>query len=201
MSSGIPQLLNQVTGVANTVALLTADVLVLIGASKYVWGIYISGTQTPVVIPDTILSVDFNNEWAIPDYPVEQGSFAQYNKISTPYNAKVRMAKGSPTSGLGGVNARSTFLSALEAAAASTNLYDVRTPEKIYRNANILSYSYSRTTSNGAAMIVADIALMEVRTTAVVQFQNVAAPSAANSQTVQTFPVTNPDITITALPT
>ena len=79
------------------------------------------------------------------------------------------------------------FLTTLEAASASLDLYNVAMPELVYPNCNIEMYGFRRTAENGATLIVVDIGLQEIRQTATQTFSNTATPVAADQ--VNTGPV------------
>ena len=156
MANGIPALLNQVGNVINTAVLLTADAaLVMNSFLGPQWGI-IDGV-TPIITPDSIASFGYRNEYLITDAPMEQGSFQSINKVATPYEARVTMTKG------GSEAERSQFLNDIANLVKSTNLHSVLTPEITYLNANIVSYEYRRTSTNGVGLLTVDIILKEVR--------------------------------------
>jgi hypothetical protein len=94
--------------------------------------------------------------------------------VTMPFDARVRMTKG-------GTDAeRSSFLDAVDAAADSLNLYGVVMPDVTYENANIVNYSYQRTSTNGVGLLTVDLWLLEIRETATAAFSNTAAPSGAD---------------------
>lgn len=149
------------------------------------WGIFKDGQA--VITPDTVVSFDYRQDWLISDYPLEEGAFESYDKVNTPFDARVRMATG------GSLEARQEFLNALEAISSTLDLYDVATPEKIYTSVNVGHVDYSRASTNGVGILNADIWLRQIRVTATVQFTNTKSPGAASSQnggTVQTQPAT-----------
>jgi hypothetical protein len=174
MANGIPSLLGQVTSVVNDVTLVVADaanVLAMFGFPQ--WGIF-NDDGSLALQPDSIISVDFKRDWKLPNYPQEEGAFESYNKVTMPFDARMRMTKG-------GTDAeRSAFLDAVDSAADSLTLYQVVMPEVSYPSANIVNYSYQRTSTNGVGLLTVDIWLLEVRVTATAAFANTAAPSGAD---------------------
>lgn len=142
------------------------------------WGIYTKDGKL-LVEADTVMEVAYKQASRISNYPVQAGSFASYNKVATPYEATVLLSKGGGLTALGAISSvlsgggiagqsekeRSDFLTKIELAANSLELYHVVTPEKIYTNANIQSYDYQRSQSNGARRIEVRINLIEVRET------------------------------------
>jgi hypothetical protein len=177
MANGIPPLLNQATSAANVVILLAADALLIARlinpASKIQWGIF-SGLL-PVIVPDSIVSFDFKNEWHLPTAPQENGAFQSYNKVATPFEPRVTMTKG------GSESDKHEFLNKLESVAAALTLYTVVTPTRTYENVNITHYDYHRTATNGVGLLTVDVYMQEVRVAPPPAFTNTAQPSGANS--------------------
>lgn len=153
------------------------------------WGIYLESKQ--VIVADSVAALHYRKEYRISDYPQEQGAFESYNKVTMPYDIRLRMTKG------GNLIDRQAFIAAVDKAAATLNLYDIITPEKTYIGANIAHVDYVRQADRGAGLIVVDISLIEIRATVTAQFSNTAKPSGAtpvNNGTVQTKP-TSPYVT------
>ena len=125
-------------------------------AYKDVWGIFDSALK-PVFDVDTCVEVGYKGETKVSQFPVERGSFANYNKVQEPYQIRLQLAVG------GDGRRIQAFLQALEIAKNSTNLYVVQTPEKLYLDACMTGYNYKRTATNGRNMITADIELVEIR--------------------------------------
>lgn len=162
------------------------------------WGIF-SGFGAPLLIGDSVVAVDYRREYRISDYPVEEGGFGSYDKVSDPYDVRVTIAvsgKGDLLSNLatGGAlgaiftgtdnatAARSQFLNKLERAAASLDLVQVLTPESTYTDLNIVHHDYRREARSGAALITVDVWLREVRMTATAAFTSTQDPSGADTQ-------------------
>lgn len=141
---GVPQL-NRANNVINTLTLLTRALSAIIGSggTAFTWGIYDSNNNR-VVTPDNIIGVDNRNEWDVSDYPVEQGSFASYNKVLLPFETSVRMTKGKS------LTDRKALLDQIAAIAGDTNKYTIITPERSYINCNVLRYEVTRRGPGGA---------------------------------------------------
>jgi len=103
------------------------------------------------------VGVQYGKETRVSDFPVEQGSFASYNKVETPAEPTVTMSFD------GSEDKRANFLNVLDAACKSTALYSVVTPEVKYIGYTITRYSYQRYASHGATLLIVDIALREIR--------------------------------------
>ena len=112
-------------------------------------------------MPDTIVSLDYKRDYRITDAQMEKGAFESYNKVQKPYSVSLRMAKGGTESD------KQNFLAWVEDRAASLDLYDVITPEKIYTDCNIEGFSLHRSAQDGAGLIVVDINFTEIRETVV----------------------------------
>lgn len=154
---------------------------------QYAWGIY-DQSNTAVIVPDSFVSFEYSKEYRISNYPLEQGAFQSYNKVEAPYMSRVSMTKG------GSNGDRSAFMDTLDAIAASTDLYNIITPEKTYINANITHVEYRRTSQNGRTLITAEITLEQVRTSATVALSNSKAPAASglhDNGAVQPIPLSN----------
>ena len=174
IAPGVPPLLRNPLAPIVTTALLVADaVLSIIGLFGNQWGIFQNGI--PVIVPDTVATVEYKQAWLISDYPVEEGAFQSYDKVQTPFEATIRMAVGGSTAD------RQVFLEDVAAIAGTFDLYDVVTPDAIYQSANVVSYDYRRTAHEGLGLLVVDIRLVEVRVTATTQFSNTQSPSGANT--------------------
>ncbi len=158
---GVPQLLraavpaNIALPVLGTGAALTQLGLALFATPR--WGIFdLQGNQ--LVFPDSVIDFGFRNAYSLPTFPVQDGSFANYNKVSTPVDIVVRMSIG------GSEAQRTEFIETLDRLAATTDLYRVLTPEKVYDGYNIERVEVIRRGTQGAFYIEgADVYLKEIR--------------------------------------
>lgn len=177
MPFGIPPLLNQASQAVATGGLLVADAAAVVNLffSTAQWGLFADGE--PVIEPDSIISVEFKRDWRVVDYPMEKGAFESYNKVTLPFDARVKMTKG------GTAAQREAFLEQVEAIAGTTDVYDVVTPEKTYIGTNIVHWDYRREANRGVGLITVDLWLLEIRQTVVPVYTTTATP---------TTPVSNP---------
>ena len=140
------------------------------------WGIL---TQPPelkqVFDVDSCVSMSYASSSKVSMFPIEQGSFAHYNKVQEPFTAKVQLAVGGDSTRM------ESFLVALEAAKNSITLYCVVTPEETYTSVSITDYSYQRTATAGKKMILADISLTEIRQVATNSYGTAKATSKIKS--------------------
>ncbi|MBI1213618.1 MAG: hypothetical protein GC190_19340 [Alphaproteobacteria bacterium] len=149
-------------------------------AGKPKWGIYKDGALALEV--DSIISLDFGQEYIIADYPIERGGFESYDKVNSPFDITLRVSKsGSPQD-------RAAFIQALDKITASMDLLAILSPEKTYPSVNVRRLDYRRTAQEGAGRIVADLPFVEIRETGEAAFVDTKSPAGAktkNNGTVQ----------------
>lgn len=151
---GLPNLAEDVSDLFSEVIALTSDVIG-VGGSPSQWGIFLNGN--PVVLADNVVSLEYKQDFSISNYPVEQGSFASYNKVQRPSEVRLRFSTG------GSVADRQAFLDSIAAIIGDTNLYDVVTPEETYSNQNLIRQGYVRHANEGLGLVVVDVSCQEVR--------------------------------------
>lgn len=156
---------------------------------------------TPVLTPDNVLSLEWRGEERISDFPVQNGQFVSFNKVAVPYDLRmvvtcqglnlVQEALASVTQILdqalgqlglafGQPMSRDAFLRQLDAMLASTDLYNVVTPDKVYQNVNLVSYNHSKKSDEGGTLIIAELLFREVRESVSASYSN---PIASASET------------------
>jgi hypothetical protein len=152
---GVPAVLFAAgTGAGIILAAADAIPFPLVGAGSP-WGLYFGGEQ--VIQADTVLAVDYKEDWVIADYPIERGGFESYNKVATPFDVRLVFAAGGTEAN------RTELLNSIAAIIGDLELYDVVTPEAVYENVNVIHYDYRRTTQSGLGMLVVSIFCQEVR--------------------------------------
>lgn len=162
--------------VLTNVGLSLGGAALINGVFGKVWGI-VNEFGIPVVLADTVLGMNYDAGSSISKYPVEQGSFASFNKVNAPSMATVQMAKGS-----GGVLERGLFLAQLEGLLKSTLSFHIITPEYVYLNYQIIGINHARTAQDGATMITVNLDLEEVLEAKVdYSIEEVKNPSDANT--------------------
>lgn len=171
---GVPQLA-RLLGVVPFLgpALLSADDPAVAGlVSPPQWGIF-DQDGNEVAVSDAVVEVEFMKEYRVSDYPQEPNSFASYNKVEMPYDATVALARS------GSDEDRTAFLTAIDDACASLDLYVVAMPELTYINANLVGYRFQRRSYQGVTLVVAEIRLRQIRISGAADFSNTASPSGA----------------------
>lgn len=186
---GVPTLLRAATGAALPAVnglLINAGLGALaLALAPPAWGVF-DDSGAPVAIADTVRALDYHGDSRISDYPQEEGSFESYNKVLLPYAARVALTCGRTEQD------RAIFLSSLEDARRSTDLYSIVTPEIVYNNANITGLNYRRETKNGATMLTVELLIEEVRVTATAAFADVKNAAAADTQSQGQVQATDP---------
>lgn len=152
----VPNFKGLVSGAVNAAIGLGGAALINAIFGNY-WGVF-NEFGIPILLADNVVSLKYTNTAKVSQTPIEQGSFASYNKVNDPYKATVQLTKGS-----GSTSARGAFLAQIEALAASTLKFHVITPEFVYTNAAIVGYDLAREASDGAQLIKVNLHLEEIR--------------------------------------
>lgn len=111
----------------------------------------------PVLNVTSYLSIDIRNEARVVSAPVEEGSFATYNKTLTPLEVSLSIGIQGDDSTL------QDALDTLNTLQAGTQLVNVVTPNAEYTSLNVESYNYTRKRENGLGVLFVDISLLEVK--------------------------------------
>lgn len=188
LGPGVPILLRAPGALAYVApVLLLADALGL-GSLFFgpQWGIF-RPDGSPFAIPDSVFSVDFRREFRLADYPIEKGGFRNYDKVAVPYEGRVRFACGVDRPG---------FLTALDSAVASLELFDVVTPDFVYPSVNLIHYDLTRKADSGKTLLLVDVWVQEVRILETGKYTKTTTPEGAsttNAGTVQSQPAVLPN--------
>lgn len=149
------------------------------------WGIF-SEAGAPLLLGSSVKAFDYKNDANVASFPIEQGAFANYNKVQTPWDARVSFTVGAGLLGAigGGTANRAAFLATCERLLIATTLVVVLTPEVTYPSANIVHYDYRRTNREGVSLLTVDVWVQQIRQTAVRAFSQAggtAQPSGAET--------------------
>lgn len=128
--------------------------LVGLGLLPPEWGIFDNKTSKSVVTFSTVKSVEYRQDWSVSDYPVERGAFESYNKVQTPYEARVTFVAG-------GFGATQDLLDSVAAIVGTLKLYDVVTPERTFTKANVTHWDFRRAMPIGICEV--SVHLVEIR--------------------------------------
>jgi hypothetical protein len=179
LSPGVPfvnRLIDQAFPTSKPATTDAADVAQQAAATPQ-WGVFLPD-GTNVLNPDSCFALDdFNHEFRLSTFPIEEGSFSTFNKVATPFEGRFIFNKGGPQT------ERTTFLQTLETVVADTNLYILATPELTYPNVNIPRYRLRRRADAGFQLISVEVVVQEVRVAAPPKFSNTADPTAQTATT------------------
>lgn len=162
----------------------------MVGTAR-TWTVADDESGQPLLEFDAFLGLDYAQDAKVPQQPIEQGSFAAYNKVGSPYLVKVTLAKN------GNASTLKAFADALEGLTRGMQLVSVVTPERVYRSANVTSLRWQRTTETGVDRLIAELGLEEIRQVAPVYqsmppdtVRNPADAGSKNGGKRQTSPAT-----------
>lgn len=142
------------------------------------WGVY-NQFGVPILLADTVYSLQYNNVSQVAQAPLERGTFTSYNKVQNPYKATVTLIRGGASPA-----ARGAFIGQLEALSRSTLLFHVVTPDYVHRNAAIIGFDYARESQAGARMIAANLHVEEIRETSL-YYETIETANPEDSPVVQ----------------
>lgn len=149
------------------------------------WTLLDEGGMTAVSFT-SFLDIDYTNEGKALSYPVEQGGFANYNKVESPLGISVTLA----TQGLD--SDFEYILERLDEYKGKAVKLSVVTPSALYESMTLETYSYRRTQDAGAGMLVVELSLVEVRevetqvtTTVITKPKNPTSSSTVNTGKTQ----------------
>ncbi len=184
---GVPPLARKLGSVAlASLPLLSSTVANFLGAGQpsEKWGI-IDSSYNFVVLADSVVKMDFDRPMQVSSFPVEQGTFASYNKVHVPYTGNISLAKG------GNDSDRAQFFAATNSVEESLESYYIATPEGTFGPITIDRVSYERSASNGATLIVAHMRFTQIRITPPVQYSNATATKSLVPQSSLSSPLTS----------
>jgi hypothetical protein len=173
LAAGVPALALPITTVPPVLA--TADGSFPAELLGPAWGIF-DGTGALAVEADSCVSFDFGQEFKTSTYPIEDGGFASYNKVATPFQPRVTLTKG------GGPAERAAFQAQINAVIQSLALYTVVTPDAIYPSVSLVRQAFRRTSQNGVTLLSVDLWLEEIRIVAAAGFSNTQSPTSQDPQ-------------------
>lgn len=139
---------------------------------------------TPVTA--STVEFDFAQDWPISNYPQENGAFQAYNKVTLPFDVRLRLAAG------GSDTIRQSFLNTVLAIGNSLALFDVVTPEITFTSVNCTHVDWRRTAHEGVKLIKADLWFKQIPVTASAQFTNTKSPQDSGTQALGVVQPTTP---------
>jgi hypothetical protein len=159
---------NQFSGLVTSALSTLSDIASIIGVPGLV----------PVVA--STVSFDFAQDWPISNYPQEQGAFQSYNKVTLPYDIKLRMTCQ------GDEATRQAFLNTCIAIAnaPAPTVFDIQTPEIVFTSCSATHISWRRESDHGATLIVVELWFQKIAVTSSTTFENTQQPGDASPQSL-----------------
>lgn len=125
---------------------------------------------------DGIMDIDVKNESKVLTSPIEKSSFAAYNKVETPLDVVITGASQQDGA------AQSAILDTLNKLVSGAELVDIVTPTAVYLKMTLESYSYKRTATDGASLLVVELHAIEVREVETTRVTKTKRASSAKTQ-------------------
>jgi len=170
MSLGIPALYQNFQ-IAATSILTTVSFIKSIGQESKIYSL-VDKDGNNVLKWDSCVSFTYDNSYTISDAPQEEGAFISYNKVSSPFIIKTR---GTSLD----ANDRKTFVEQADTILASLEIYDFITPERVYRNCNVVAITHAKTAQSSYSIAAIDFIIHEVVLNNLTRTDETATPSGA----------------------
>lgn len=153
-----------------------------------------SSTSSKIAVQiDSLRELDYRKETQVSDYRLETGSFASYNKVRLPDMVMISLTRG------GNQESRKVFMTWLENNVNLTSVFDIVTPEIVYKNMTLEAYEIRRTAKDGgASLIVADCMFRKILNADPIYYSTKPA-STANAQSANDVPTTTPQRVVPAV--
>lgn len=135
----------------------------------------------PNIVPVTASTVEFEfgQDFPISNYPQEQGAFQAYDKVTLPFDVKMKLACG------GSQANRQAFLTTCLGIANSFALFDVVTPEITFTSVNCTHIDINpRSARAGVSLLRVDLWFLEIPVSAQANFLNTQQPGDAGTQSI-----------------
>lgn len=142
----------------------------------------------PNIVPVTASTVEFefSQDFPLSNYPQELGAFQSYNKVTMPFDVKLKFAAGGSTS------LRQGFVNTCLAIANSMSKFDVVTPETIFTSVNCTHIDFHRSAKRGNTLIQIDLFFQQINEISATQFSNTLSPTASGQQSIGNVQAQNP---------
>lgn len=161
-----------ISGISNVAATAMGF---LTGANSNEFSLIDSETGLSAFDFDALIQFEVRAEGYVVSAPIEQGSFASYNKVDSPNYIEVQLAKQGTDDVL---QAALKTLDNLQTTASKVNLI---TPVAEYENYTLESYDFSMTQREGLGVLYVRLHLIEIREVSA-QYSDTKSISAANAK-------------------
>lgn len=150
---------------------------------NYNYDVFIQSTQEGLfgadIDPDSVLEMNCTSESEATSEPIEKGNFASFYKTNSPDTISLVFSFNSDDA------RQNAALDKIEERKKSYELISILTPTHLYEDMTILTYSYSRTNSDGMTLLVLQVDFQKVKqvaiNTGVAQYKNVTSASKKNT--------------------
>jgi hypothetical protein len=157
LPDGVPPLLSGINRIAGAVIQLRAIAQIFkdfLFGTQETWGIFFNGKL--LIDFDGIQALSYTSTSTIPTHQIEKGSFSSYNKTFQPFTIPLTGIK------TGSHEAISQTIFRLDELVRSIQLVTVVTPERVYKDCSVTSFSYTRDSNSGASILKCMVTLTEV---------------------------------------
>lgn len=111
----------------------------------------------PVIVFTSMLDLSVTSDSALPEEPIEQGSFATYNRTLYSDRLEVKLA-------IEGDNAElQRAQDTLKALKSGTDIFSLVTPDYEHKNLTLEGYDYTRDTTASSGILIVTLRLKEIR--------------------------------------
>ena len=121
------------------------------------WMLNDNKTGKAIVTFTSFIDADIKDEAKVVSGPIEKGSFASYNKVESPLEAKVTLGIS------GSISTLQNALDSLKRYANSTDLVDLVTPTSEYESLNLERFDYQLKRETGHGALYVSLSLVEIR--------------------------------------
>lgn len=150
---------------------------------NYKYDVYMQDTQEGLfgadLEADSVLEMNYTSESEATSEPIEKGNFASFYKTNSPDTISLVFSFNSDDA------RQNAALDKIEQRKKGYELISILTPTHLYEDMTILTYSYSRTNSDGMTLLVLQVDFQKIKqvavNTGVAQYKNVTSASKKNT--------------------
>lgn len=150
---------------------------------NYKYDVFMQDTQEGLfgadIEPDSVLEMNYTSESEATSEPIEKGNFASFYKTNSPDTISIVFSFNSDDA------RQNAALDKIEERKKGYELISILTPTHLYEDMTILTYSYSRTNSDGMTLLVLQVDFQKIKqvavNTGVAQYKNVTSAKKKNT--------------------
>lgn len=121
------------------------------------WGIYYTEDGSEALTFDSFVGLTVKFESNTATDPIERGGFAAYNKVGSPAQLGVVIAKSGTPSEL------QETIDTVDELIASVDLLDIITPEMTYTEFSLTGADYDRKNENGVGRLLLSLTFVQIQ--------------------------------------